>query len=255
MITEDDILASLESDETAFSDSKFNSANNVKKKSKGSNLWEKNDFKPMKIDPETFKKTGKTFSIGFYKPGKDVQEDVLEKFIKIATVLSSRGYVFRYNGTHDDKLQNEIMGISGMISETYLAWKSINKNISTPTLTYPIELAYNISASLHKSFSKLPPNARAIFASKVHSLLGKECNNPSDILLAYNDNGDESITKDTDYKKLGYLSFSLNIAKAAGIPVFNLYNENAIPRLVNLLKTSTEENTKQIEVSDGLEQI
>lgn len=256
MVTEDDLLASLDSDGTAFADVS-NTSTLKGSKSKKVNLWDKTDFDPLKIDSDTFKKTGKTFTVAFSKQGKDIDEATLGSFLKVAKVLASRGYTFRYNGSSEDKLQNSILALDGMVSEIYLPWKNINKNISSPTLAYPTETAYRMAAALHKSFAKLPASVRAILASDIHSMLGKECNSPVDLLLAHSPCGSEKFVKEQDFKKLGYLSFYLSITKATAVPVFNLQKEDAINRIVEFLKSShtTTTSNNSIEVTDGMDQI
>ena len=258
MVTEDDLLSSLNSNGTAFAE--VNNKYNKGLKPKKPNLWDKTDFDPLKIDPEEFKKTNKTFTVGYYKQGKDIDDETLEKFLKIAKVLTSRGYVYRYNGTADDKLRNSILSLDNMVSETYLAWKNINKNITTPTLSSPSETAYRLASSLHKSFSKLPPGVRAILASDVHAMLGRDCISPVDIFLCYSTCGSEKFAKDTDYKKLGYLSFYFGIARASAIPVFNLKREDSVSRIVSLLKALNitpvpASQNDSVTITDGMEQI
>lgn len=233
----DDLLDLLDSDEKPFKAREEN--NNSVKKQNGVNLWEKTDFKAIKIDVGSLRKTGRSFSVGYHIDKDHLPEEVEEKFLEIAKILGAKGYTFRHNGNVDDRLQNAILKIEDLKVESYLPWKKFNIDIKKPVITSPSEKGYGIAFNSHKVFTKLPPAIRAILANQVHTLLGKECNDPVNLLIGYSSCGSEAIVKDMDYKKSGNLTFFLKVCGDANIPVFNLKSDTAIKRLAEFIKTNS----------------
>lgn len=237
-MNEEELFAQLDSTEKPFQN-ELNDLNNKPKKTFGNTerLWDKTDFDPKPINPEVFKKEGKSFAISYYGDERTISDDVVNTFVKVATGLSSKGYTFRHNGGATDKLQNEILAISNIKVESYLPWGKFNEKVFKPILKYPTKLGYEHMFGYHKAAPKLPAVIRARLASQIHSLLGKDCINPCDLLLCYNELGDEYIKKDTDFKKLGNLSFYFKVCKASNIPVYNLKKEDAIKRIIELINS------------------
>ena len=201
------------------------------------NLWEKTDFKLVRVDVEKLKKTGKSFGIFLSGRDSDVPAEAKEKIIKVARALILKGYSYRTSGGSQDTINAEIVAIENSNSEYYLPWKSYNKNVVKPVLRYPTELGYQYAFSNHKAFPKLPATVRAILASNVHVLLGKECTDPLDLIIVYSPKGDEVINKDTDYKQAGNTVFPIKIASSCNIPVFNIQKEDTVTRLVDYIKS------------------
>ena len=83
--------------------------------------WDKTDIQPQKPLTDQFKKSGKSFSVyGIYE-GKEVLPDtVVEKFVKLSTALSNKGYVFRHSGSNTNNLQNKLLEIPNINTESYL---------------------------------------------------------------------------------------------------------------------------------------
>lgn len=239
----EDMFKLLDTDEKPFKDSE-SASNNYKKpytgggadKPKTVSYWDKEDIVPVKIDVSKFNKEGKSFSVATFTGTNKLPADIKEKILEISKILLTKGYKFRHYGAADDELQNEIVSLEMGTKETYLPWKKFNSNITKPYLSLGSGTAYGIAISNHKVFMKLPASVRAILANQVHVMLGKECDNPIDLLLAYTACGSEHIGKGMDYKVTGSLTFFLTVCGESNIPVYNLKKEDCIKRLGEKIK-------------------
>ena len=170
----EDLYELLESDNKPFAkqDSKPTTDSGAKKV----NLWDKEDFKPLKVDPSTFKKNGKTFTISYNTQGDTLSEENNTRLFELAKVLVAKGYTYRtfFDGKED--INKTILGIEGIKSEAYIPWKKFNLDATNVISNSPTEKAYSIALNSHKVFMKLPPAVRAILANqvKVHLDISKD---------------------------------------------------------------------------------
>lgn len=230
---EDELFDLLDSDDKPFKEQEKEPASKPKKE----NLWEKTDFKPLKVDPSTFSKSGKSFTISYNTQAGELSSDVREKLTEVAKVLKTKGYRFRSCADGKDQLNKDIIGLEGIKVDTYLPWKKFNLDATNTIRFNPTEKAYSIAFNSHKVFMKLPPAVRAILSSQVHCLLGKECNDPVDLMITYTNCGSEAITKNMDYKTTGSVTFLLKVCGDSNIPVFNLKKDDFMTRFVEFIKS------------------
>lgn len=234
----EDALELLNSDEKPFQ-----AEEKQQKKPDKNNLWNKNDFVPKKIRLEDLKREGKSYSILYSYDHTVVPEDQVETLSKLALTFSSLDYIFRSMAGSKDPIQNAILKEEKVKSEVYLPWKSFNPDIAKPYLLYPTEEAYTIACNYHKVFNSLPPTARAILATTIHLLLGKDLKNPLSLCLIYSECGTETLKgKDIDYKKLGHLGFVIRVCADANIPVYNLRSSDGLTRLIEFLKKAKDKS-------------
>ena len=202
------------------------------------NMYEVDVITSKKIDTDSFEKEGKSFAVHLF----DANEDIEKKILFVAGVLIEQGYVFRHNGNANDKLQNKILEIDNVVVESYLPYGKYNENIKKSTIVNYYELPFNYAAQLYgQKYNDLKKGAKAIYASQVQTLLGKECTNPVDMLLCYSPDGSERPPvfekgKKYDYSKLGTLNFYLRVTDVAGIATYNFNNSESISSLVKLIK-------------------
>jgi len=247
MTNEDDLLNLLESDDKPFANEETAASkpDTGKQEYKGNNtyqggnknkinLWEDTEIEPTKLDRSKMNPLGKYFTIVFHKGDDAIPPEIEKKFVDISKILMAKGFMLRYNGDQEPFI-NQVLDIDLARVEMYLPWKSFNTSI-TPKMKRPNEKAYHVAAYYHKAFKKLPNPVRAILARDVHVILGENVDNPIKLMLCYSPDGAETI-KQIDYKKTGNISFSISICDVLGIPVFNLKNEDAVSRLVELVKT------------------
>lgn len=208
------------------------------KKGNGVNMYEVEFIKAKDIDTDAFNKVGRSFAVHAFKP----TDDDKKKILIIAKKLIKDGFTYRHDGPADDEVSNLILEIEDATIESYLPYKKFNENIEKPIIVNYFELPYQYAATLYgQRYNDMKPGGRAVFASKVQALLGKECTNPVDFLICYNPTGDEMQPayekgKKIDYENLGSLGFYLKIAEKAGIGVYNIKNESSLKNLIELLK-------------------
>lgn len=232
--SENDILDMLESNETAFKPVKEDTVSKSKESGK-IDLWTDTDIDGVKVDTNSVHSVDKSFTVLISRTGDDnIPDDIVEKLSELVKALSTKGFIFRYNGDSNDILNN-ITKLSGTILDVYLPWKKFNTDV-TAKLTKPTLQAYKHAAYYHKAFSKLPNSVRAILASQVHVLLGDDLKRKLSFIIAYTPDGCES-KADIDFKKTGTASFPITVADEVGIPIFNLKNKDSLNRLIEYIKT------------------
>jgi len=204
--------------------------------------WETADIEPKKIDPAKLNKSVRTFTYVKHQATAVTNDD---DTIAIATFLVKKGYIFRHNGNSEDATQNKILEIPGISVEHYIPWKKYNeKHYPNSVMKKVTGLPFHIATAYHKMFPKLVPGVRTILANTVLSLLGKSCKDPSTLLLMHTENGVEKLTNGIEYKPLGNAVFPMQIAQAAGIPIFNVKADDVKERLKTFIK-SREENDEE----------
>jgi hypothetical protein len=215
----------------------YSATNNKDKKEV--NLWSSTDIKKVEIDVSKFKKTKKTFAIVAYNGKDSLPDEAKEMLDKICSYLFAKGYKLRVNGDTRSSYTIDYSKTSKDKLEVYLPWKKFNPDLAdSAVITSSNEKGYGIALTTRNKFLELPDAARALVANNVHLVLGKECDEPLDLLLVYNKNGSEVLPeKKVDYDMLGYTAYFMKLAEAANIPVFNIKKSDVIDRLSKLLKS------------------
>lgn len=234
MATEEDILEMLDSDDEPFKKEEEPKTNINKKKD---NLWEKTEFTPLKIDSSNFlENTPKSFFIYMYSKDATIPEDIKTKLEKIVKALVRKQWHFRCNASSKEETLINLLNIEGLQTNIYLPWKGYNDKVTIkPTLIKTNEIGYRIASTYNKAFTKLPNAVRAIYGNLANCIFNVNGDDPVKLVLAYTSCGTEKINKDTDFTKLGNLSFIIKLCNEADIPLINLKKDNAIERIVNIL--------------------
>lgn len=206
------------------------------------NMYEVDTITSKKIDTDSFEKVGRSFAVHTF----EADEETMKKILVVANILVEQGFVFRHNGRNDDngmdKLQSKILEIDNIKVEHYLPYAKFNKKVDKSVLVNYYELPFNYAAELYgQKFNDLKKGSKALYANTVQTLLGKDCNNPVDMLLCFSPDGSERPPvyekgKKYDYTKLGSLNFYLRVADVSGISVYNFKNSDSIQSLVKLIK-------------------
>lgn len=200
------------------------------------NLWNKTDFNIKKIDTTKFNKSGSHYAWYGYYPEDDLTDSFKNMVKVIFNGLNENGYIFRHNQASNNNLINDLINQKDFSFESYLPWKNFNAGIENAIMNYGNEKGYSIAAGYFKTFGNLPPTIRAVKASMVHSLLGKECDNPVDFILVYTETGDDKFHKDFKFAKNGDLAFIIKICKDANIPLFNIKNPQSLKNFKEFMK-------------------
>lgn len=237
-MNEDDLLQLLDDNEkTNIEISTPQQSDNTYKKQKRESYWDKQDIKSLKIEPSMFKKNGKSFMVyGIYDKTDVLPDTIIEKFVAISRGLVKKDYTFRHYGSDKNSLQNKILEIEGIRTQSFLPFSRFNQNIQHPVCKFPTDKAYSIMVGLHNNFYRCVPALRAILSSFVNAMLGKDCDDPVDVVILYNPSGLEVLSKDTDYTNSGNIPILIKMCKAANIPYFNIGKEENISKLVEFIK-------------------
>lgn len=221
-----------------YSNNNYNKNNSYGKKEDKINMYEVDVIPSKEIDTDIFEKNGRSFAVHTY----EITPDAEKKMMIIANALVEQGFVFRHNGNKEDEIQNKILEIDNIKVESYLPYAKFNEDIAKPIISNYYELPFNYAAQLYgQRYNEMKKGARSIYASKVQSLLGKECTNPVDFFLCYSPDGSETTPKfekgkKYDYSKLGTLGFYLKVTDKSGIATYNFKNDASIASLVKLIK-------------------
>lgn len=187
--------------------------------------YNKLDVEPVKLSRENMITDSKSFMLALSTNGDDLPEDAKSKIRKVMTYLASKGLTYRHNTGMKDEFSCSLLELFEN-KEGYLPWRSFNPGVHAPVVFHPTELAYRVLAEEHRFFSKLPDNIRAILASEVNVILGKDCQKPVKFILAYSPCGSERFTKGMNYKLLGAVNFPMNLSKVYEIPFLNINNQD-----------------------------
>jgi len=120
--------------------------------------------------------------------------------------------------------------------EIYLPWKGFNDNDSPE---YEItDEAISVALQYHPNHLWLKDSKHVLklMARNGYQILGKHFHLPTDFVMCWTQDGVES-TKPT--KATGGTGQAIRIAQAHNIPVFNLKNEDAIDRALELVHQNT----------------
>ena len=187
--------------------------------------YNKLDVEPVKLSRENMITDNKSFMLALSTKGDDLPEDVKAKIRKVMTYLASKGLTYRHNTGMKDEFSCSLLELFEN-KEGYLPWRSFNPGVQAPVVFHPTELAYKVLAAEHRFFSKLPDNVRAIVASEVNVILGKDCQKPVKFILAYSPCGSEGFKKGMDYKLLGGVNFPMHLSKVYEIPLININSKD-----------------------------
>jgi len=241
------ILEMIESDEKPFEsknsvgeqpkENSYNSNNGSYKERDKDEVtdWNNPNIEGKKMDVSKFTNETKSFTIAVANPQADLPEAMHKRMMAVAEMLVSKKMKYRTIGQSAQKISNDIIAEFPASLEIYLPWKSFNKDLNGK-LNKPSHDGYVLAAYYHRGFKKLKDGMRAVLASTVHTILGEDLKSPINALIVYTDDGAETI-KQIDFKTTLNASFAIYVAETAGIPVFNIKNDESIKRLDEYLKT------------------
>jgi hypothetical protein len=154
--------------------------------------------------------------------------------MKLASRLEDLGFTLRSGGADGSDTAFELGAIN---KEIYLPWKAFNGNDST--LYGPTNEAFSVAKYNHPAWSKLTEPARKLMARNSHQVLGPsidsetlrstEENLVSDFIVCWTPDGVERGIDTSE--KTGGTGQAIRIAYYHEIPVFNLFNNDAMNRL------------------------
>lgn len=117
--------------------------------------------------------------------------------------------------------------------KVFIPWLGFNKQKWSDYHIIPekqiTERALKTASLYHPNWNGCRPKARLLHARNVNQVCGEHLDNPVDFVLCWTPDGVED-GKETTYKT-GGTGGAIRMATALKIPVFNLYNSDALERL------------------------
>lgn len=146
-------------------------------------------------------------------------DNILLTMVSISRLLDRKGYTLRSGGADGaDSAFEE--GATLVQPEIYLPWAGFNGK--TSVYPRPRPETFEIAKSYHPRWDNLSSAAKKFMARNVHQVLGWDMVTLSDFIICWTNNG--GITGGTGQ--------ALRIAQACSIPIFNLYNNKDVAKLV-----------------------
>lgn len=156
---------------------------------------------------------------------RNTPNDILRNMEFLGYFLSTKNYVLRSGHAKGADIAFESGCDRGKgKKEIYLPWKGFEGSDSE--LFTISDDAFKSVDLFHPSPSRLSTAAKKLIARDYMQVLGLN-NTPSDFVVCWTSTGRAS----------GETGQAIRIAEANNIPVFNLYNENSIKDLTELLKS------------------
>lgn len=245
----DEMLTSTEIKEEAKKDEHTTSSNN-RDKDKEPRLYTDTNIMPKDITKLKFKNTTtKTFTV--YDNGK-IPDDKLELLKKVANGLFSKGYIYRSPDDTKSKTDEAIRAIEGARVKLFKPFSKFTGSDQG----YQVEskettrLAYEIACGVKKNFVELKDIIRCFYARTVQTLLGKDCDDPSNILIIYTPEGTTTFSKAFKVENAGNVIFPMQIAIKSNIPVCNLGSDKFLEDLKTILTATGSTGTMEPEVKE-----
>ena len=94
--------------------------------------------------------------------------------------------------------------------------------------------ALKLASETHPAWDRCTPYARLLHARNTYQVLGEDLNTPTLLVLCWTPEGEEKESQCTI--RTGGTATAIRLADRRGIPVFNLYNPDALSRLKALLQ-------------------
>lgn len=247
----DEMLTSTEIKEEAKKEERTSSSNN---KDKEVRLYTDTNIMPKDITKLKFKNTTtKTFTV--YDNGK-IPDDKLELLKKVANGLFSKGYIYRSPDDTKSKTDEAIRAIEGARVKLFKPFSKFTGSDQG----YQVEskettrLAYEVACGVKKNFIELKDIIRCFYARTVQTLLGKDCDDPSNILIIYTPEGTTTFSKAFKVENAGNVIFPMQIAIKSNIPICNLGSDKFLEDLKTILTATGSTGTMEPEVKQKVQE-
>ena len=162
---------------------------------------------------------------------RETPNEVLTEMETLARVFAKVGWTLRSGAAPgaDTAFERGCDSENGL-KEIFLPWRRFNKSLS---MLYPPKLeAYNIAKSVNLGhFDYLKPTIQHLLARNAHQVEGWELNQKSNLLVCWTPDGCRNIEERT--KQSGGTGTAIALACRVGVPVYNLYHEEDLHRLLD----------------------
>lgn len=170
---------------------------------------------------------------------RDTPEHILMLMKDVAHELAVEGYTLRSGGADGADISFEYGAdeVNGK-KEIYIPWDDMktehgriyrhnSRDVFKLDLSPKKEEAMEMASEIHPAWDKCSKGAQSLHARNMFQVLGYSLDKPSSFLLCY------AIVQGSSVK--GGTRSAFECAKRNGIPVFNLYNEEVIERLLKFI--------------------
>lgn len=146
---------------------------------------------------------------------------ILAEMYVLGLLLAQNGCILRSGGAKGADQAFELgCRVAGGVSEIYLPWRQFENN---PSKLYHIsEKAYKLAEHYHPHWNNLSDGAKKLHARNVYQILGYDTYSLCDFVICW--------TKDC--KASGGTGQALRIAEDHFIPIYNLYKEDTLMKIV-----------------------
>lgn len=167
---------------------------------------------------------GKTYAgIGSRK----TPEGILRLMARVATRLEELGYHLNSGGA-DGADKAFAWGCSN--KSVYIPWPGFNG--VTDGILASGTAAMELASKYHPAWDKLSQGAQKLMARNMLQILGDDLKTPVDFVICWTPDGAETKTSFST----GGTGQAIRVAIDYSIPVFNLYHDDALTRLSNLIQ-------------------
>lgn len=159
---------------------------------------------------------------------QETPPEVLEKIKNIATEIGKKEWVLRClaDNVGSDVAKTNFDGKKEMV----VPWPDFGGEKGDYKTQNP---AKAIACRFQPGLSQMKPVIWTITGAQIHSVLGKDLKSHSKFLITWTPDGVERWQEKTS--RTGRMGMGIAVASWSGIPVFNLYNPDAMERLTNLV--------------------
>lgn len=176
---------------------------------------------------------------------RQTPKDILKLMEDVAFKLAMKGYILRSGSAQgaDTAFQMGAQAYAEQIDERatlaqiYIPWASFANYDEYYKDWYKVldrmdkrAIAYRLASETHPAWDKCSVGAKALHARNTFQILGPNLNNPSNFLICW-----AQVDKHGNIS--GGTATAWHLAKAHGVPCFNLYNEDDKQRLIKFVES------------------
>lgn len=231
---------------TTVEPKKETKSNNYNSGSKGPRLYEDKNIVAKDPSKLKFKATSdKTFT--YYDNGK-ITDEKLELLKKVATTLFNQGYTYFSSDDPKSKGDEAIRSLGNARVKLFKLWakaKGASQTFMVASET-PTRISYEVSCGIRKNFLEQSDFVRCITSRTTQTLLGKDCDEPVNLLLIYTEDGCTSFSKNFKIQNAGNTVYPMQVANKCNISICNVGSDKFVEDLKNFL-TSTGGNSATVE--------
>lgn len=169
---------------------------------------------------------------------RETPDSILEIMENTAEALANQGWILRSGGANGAD-----QAFAGKLAKTekeiFLPWPGYNDLVPGEDgvcLIRPIPAAVQLAGEVHPAWDRCGHGARQLHGRNAHIVLGHDLATPVKFVLAWTPGG----------KMVGGTALALRLAEREGIPVFNLYNGEALARVTRMIDYALSEPRQSV---------